>query len=127
MLIRKFISRLIDTLDKRTYILLNAGSTPASTKAAMDRPQRSRGLATDPGVQRKAPMQLSSGRVPRLEEQRNESPRSVASSEAGLINSAERPAPSAQGETVHRVLCSAHEIAGGKVAAVAEVRAGSMA
>lgn len=31
----------------------------------MDRPQQSRGVATAPGVQRKAPMQLSSGRTSR--------------------------------------------------------------
>ena len=44
-----------------------------ATKAAMDRPQRSRGVATAPGVQRKAPSSViqreNKPKGPRLEEQ----------------------------------------------------------
>ncbi|MNJ39875.1 hypothetical protein D3C77_347570 [compost metagenome] len=38
-----------------TYVIEMPDHHRPATKAAMDRPQQSRGLATDPGVQRKAP------------------------------------------------------------------------
>jgi len=48
-------------------------TTGPDSKAAMNRPQRFRGLATDPGVQRKAPRTViqreNKPKGPRLEEQ----------------------------------------------------------
>ena len=48
-------------------------TTGADSKAAMNRPQRFRGLATDPGVQRKTPRTViqreNKPKGPRLEEQ----------------------------------------------------------
>ncbi|WP_141719202.1 hypothetical protein [Pseudomonas poae] len=51
-------------------------TTGPDSKAAMNRPKRFRGLATDPGVQRKAPRTViqreNKPKGPRLEEQSNQ-------------------------------------------------------
>ena len=53
--------------DKRTYISVIAGSTPAAAKAAMNQPEWFRGVATAPGVQGKAPRSVIRREGPRSE------------------------------------------------------------